>query len=159
MFFFLKWSFAAVNPPYVPSACSPASWICNTDILLISLPALENVTSLSSSCGPFCPVHRRIGGDLICVRNIMHGLSDFPCDTVFNGLRGHAFKVHQQRCKNQCRQYAFIVRVVLNGISCQRRLWTLCRWKYSRRFWMYNGSLCSLKVPVPTIFSPKFVPP
>ncbi len=48
---------------------------------------------------------------------IMHGLLDFPCDAVFaaptrTGLLGHAFKVHQQRCKILRRQHAFSVRVV-----------------------------------------------
>ncbi len=49
-------------------------------------------------------VRRRICGELICMYKIMHGLLDFPCDSVFAaptriGLRGHIFKIHQQRCK------------------------------------------------------------
>ncbi len=39
-------------------------------------------------------VGRRIRSDLTCIYNIMHGLLDFPCDTVFAtptsiGLRGY----------------------------------------------------------------------
>ncbi len=48
---------------------------------------------------------------------IMHGLLDFPCDTVFaaptpTGLRGFTFKIHQQWYKTRRRQHAFSVRVV-----------------------------------------------
>ncbi len=47
----------------------------------------------------------------------MHGLLDFPCDAVFAAptrirLRGHTFKIYQQRCKTRRRQHAFSVRVV-----------------------------------------------
>ncbi len=46
----------------------------------------------------------------------MHGLLDFPRDAVFAapthiGLRGHTFKIHQQRCKTRRHQHAFSVRV------------------------------------------------
>ncbi len=65
----------------------------------------------------FSLIRRRIRGDLICMYKIMHGLLDFPCDAVFAartriGLRGHTFKIHQQRCKTRRRQHAFSVRVV-----------------------------------------------
>ncbi len=65
----------------------------------------------------FSLVRRRIHGDLICRSKILHGLLGFPCDAVFAapnliGLRGHTFKVHQQRRKTRRRQYAFSVRVV-----------------------------------------------
>ncbi len=48
---------------------------------------------------------------------IMHGLLDFPCDADFAaptriGLRGHALKIQQQRCKTRRRQHALSVRVV-----------------------------------------------
>ncbi len=65
----------------------------------------------------FSLVRRRIRGDLICMYKIMHGLLDFPCNAVFaastcTGLRGHTFKIHQQRCKTRRRQHVFSVRVV-----------------------------------------------
>ncbi len=65
----------------------------------------------------FSLVRRRICGKLICMCNILHGLLDFPCDTAFAaptrfGIRGHAFKIHQQRCKTRRRHHAFSVRVV-----------------------------------------------
>ncbi len=69
----------------------------------------------------FSLVRRRIRGDLICMYRIMHGLLDFPCETVFAaptriGLRSHTFKIHQQRCKTRRRQHAFSVRVVWNKL-------------------------------------------
>ncbi len=65
----------------------------------------------------FSLIRRRIRGDLICMYKIMHGLLNFPCDTVFAaptriGLRGHTLKIHQQRFKTRRRQHAFSVRVV-----------------------------------------------
>ncbi len=65
----------------------------------------------------FSLARRRIRGDLICMYKKMHGLLDFPRDAVFAaptriGLRGHAFKIHQQWCKTRRRQHAFSVRVV-----------------------------------------------
>ncbi len=65
----------------------------------------------------FSLIRRKSCGDLICMYKIMHGLLDFPCDAVFAapthiGLRGHALKIHQQRCKTRRRQHAFRVRVV-----------------------------------------------
>ncbi len=46
---------------------------------------------------------------------ITHGLLEFPIASTFvyptrQGLRGHAFKFHQQRCCTCCRQFAFIIR-------------------------------------------------
>ncbi len=63
----------------------------------------------------FSLVRRRIRSDLLY--KITHGLLDFPCDAVFTaptriGLRGHTFKIRQQRCKNRRRQYVFGIRVV-----------------------------------------------
>ncbi len=65
----------------------------------------------------FSLVRRGIHDDLICMYKIMHGLLDFPCDAVFAaptriGLRGHTFKINQQRCKTRRSQHAFSVRVV-----------------------------------------------
>ncbi len=65
----------------------------------------------------FSLIRRRIRGDLICMHKIMQGLLDVPCDAVFAaptriGLRGHTFKIHQQRCKTRRRQHALSVRVV-----------------------------------------------
>ncbi len=53
-------------------------------------------------------VRRRIRVDLICMYKMMHDLVDSPCDAVFVaptriGLRGHAFKIHQQRFKTRRR--------------------------------------------------------
>ncbi len=65
-----------------------------------------------------CPlVRRRIRCGLIYMYNIMHGFLNFPCDTFFAAptriwLRGHTFKIHQQRCKTRRRQHAFSGRVV-----------------------------------------------
>ncbi len=74
-------------------------------------------TALLQRLQLFSLVRRRIRGDLICMCKIMHGLLDFLCDAVFAaptriGLRGHTFKIHQQRCKTRRRQHAFSVRVV-----------------------------------------------
>ncbi len=65
----------------------------------------------------FSRVRRRIRGGFICMCKMMHRLLGFPCDAVFAsptriGLRGHTFKIHQQRCKTHRRQHAFSVRVV-----------------------------------------------
>ncbi len=38
---------------------------------------------------------------------ITHGLLEFR-----KGLRGHAYKFHQQRCCTRCRQNAFTIRAV-----------------------------------------------
>ncbi len=48
---------------------------------------------------------------------MMHGLLDFARDAIFAvptriGLRGHTFKIHQQRCKTRRRSHVFSVRVV-----------------------------------------------
>ncbi len=48
---------------------------------------------------------------------ITHGLLEFPMETTFvyptrQGLRGHAFKFHLQRCCTRRRQFAFTIRVV-----------------------------------------------
>ncbi len=64
----------------------------------------------------FSLVRRKFRGDLIWMHKIMHGLLNFPDDTAFAastrlGLKGHAFKIHQQRCKTHCRQQVFSVRV------------------------------------------------
>ncbi len=46
---------------------------------------------------------------------ITHGLLEFPMASTFvnptrQGLRGHAFKFHQQRCCKRRRQFAFTIR-------------------------------------------------
>ncbi len=48
---------------------------------------------------------------------ITHGLLEFPMASTFvipphQGLRGHAFKFHQQRCCTRRRQFAFTIRAV-----------------------------------------------
>ncbi len=65
----------------------------------------------------FSLTHRRIRGDLISMFKITHGLLKFPMASTFvyptrQGLRGHAFKFHQQRCCTRRRQFAFTIRVV-----------------------------------------------
>ncbi len=101
-----------------------------------SLPGLPGARKCSKICDEVCKgaaplpydtalqrlrlfslIRRRLRGDLICMYKIMHGLLDFPCDAVFAattriGLRGHTFKIHQQRCKTRRRQHAFSVQVV-----------------------------------------------
>ncbi len=72
--------------------------------------ALQRLQLFSLAC-------RRIRNDLICMYEIMHGLLDFLYDVVFAaptriGLRGHTFKIHQQRCKTRRHQHAFSVRVL-----------------------------------------------
>ncbi len=121
-----------IFPPLVQSAFSPASWICNKIILPLSLSGFSGARKCPKTRGEvykgvpyetalqrlqlFSLVRRRIRFDLICMHKIMHDLLDFPCDAVFVatriGLRGHTFKVHQQRCKTRRRQNALSVRVV-----------------------------------------------
>ncbi len=48
---------------------------------------------------------------------ITHGLLEFPMASTFahptcKGLRGHAYKFHQQRCCTRRRQLAFTIRAV-----------------------------------------------
>ncbi len=48
---------------------------------------------------------------------ITEGLLEFPMAPTFahpprKGLRGHAYKFHQQRCCTLCRQFAFKIRTV-----------------------------------------------
>ncbi len=54
----------------------------------------------------------RIRGDLITIFKSIHGLLEFPMASTFahpthKGLRGHAYKFHQQRCCARRRQFAF----------------------------------------------------
>ncbi len=65
----------------------------------------------------FSLTHRRIRGDLIAMFKITHGLLEFPMASTFvyptrQGLRGHTFKFHQQRCCSRRRQFAFTIRAV-----------------------------------------------
>ncbi len=65
----------------------------------------------------FSITHRRIHGDLIGMFRITHGLLEFPMAFVFahptrKGLRGHAYKLHPQRCCTRRRQFAFTIRAV-----------------------------------------------
>ncbi len=62
----------------------------------------------------FSLVRRRIHGGPIYMYKIEHDLLDFPWDVVFAapasyGLRGHGFKVHQQRYNTRLRQQEEIV--------------------------------------------------
>ncbi len=48
---------------------------------------------------------------------ITHGLLEFPMESTFThptrkGLRGHAYKFHQQRCCTRRRQFDFSIRAV-----------------------------------------------
>ncbi len=65
----------------------------------------------------FSLLHRRILGDLIAMFKITYGLLENPMVSTFvyptrQGLRGHAFNFHQQRCCTRRRQYAFTIRAV-----------------------------------------------
>ncbi len=65
----------------------------------------------------FSLTHRRIRRDIIAMFKITHGLLDFTKASTFanptrKGLRGHAYKFHQQRCCTRRRQFAFTIRVV-----------------------------------------------
>ncbi len=65
----------------------------------------------------FSLTHQRIRGDLIAMFRITHGLLEFPVASTFahptrKGLRGHAYKFHQQRCCTCRRQFAFTIRTV-----------------------------------------------
>ncbi len=65
----------------------------------------------------FSLTHRRIRGDLIAMFKFTHRLLEFPMASTFvyptcQGLRGHAFKFHQQRCCTRRRQFTFIIRAV-----------------------------------------------
>ncbi len=131
MLFYLKRSFAALTPsiflplykafirPHLEYAIQASSLILSRDC-----QELESVQKLAvkfvkglrhvpyktalQRLQLFPLVRRRIRGDLICMYKIMHGLLDFPSDAVFAapsrvGLRGHTFKIHQQRCKTRRR--------------------------------------------------------
>ncbi len=61
--------------------------------------------------------HRRICGGLIVMFKITHGLLKFPMASAFahqtrQGLRGHAYKFHHQRCCTDCRQFTCTIRAV-----------------------------------------------
>ncbi len=65
----------------------------------------------------FSLARRRIRGDLKAMFKITHGLLEFPMATTFvyptrQGLRGHVFKFHQQRCCTRRRHFAFTIRAV-----------------------------------------------
>ncbi len=65
----------------------------------------------------FSLAHRRIRGNLTAMFKITHGLLGFPMASTFahptrKGLRGHAYKFHQQRCCSHRRQLAFTIRAV-----------------------------------------------
>ncbi len=65
----------------------------------------------------FSLTHRRIRGGLVSMFKITHGLLEFLMGSTFThetrkGLRGHAYKVHQQRCCTCRRQFAFTIRAV-----------------------------------------------
>ncbi len=139
-FFYLKRSFAALTPsiflplykafirPHLEYAIQASSPILSRDC-----QALESVQKLAvkfvkglrhvpyetglQRLQLFSLVRRILCGDLIYMYKTLHDLLDFPCDAVFaaptrTGLRGHALKIHQQRCKTRRRQHAFSVRVV-----------------------------------------------
>ncbi len=66
----------------------------------------------------FFLTHRRIRGDLISMFKITHGLLKFHMEStctrpIRKGLRGHAYKFHQQRCCARRRHYVFTIRAVL----------------------------------------------
>ncbi len=124
MLFYLKRSFAALTPSFLPLykaffrphleyAIQASSPILSRDYL-----ALESVQKLAAKFVKglrhvpyetalqrlqlFSLIRRRIRGYLICMYKIMHGLLNFLCDAVFaaptrTGLRGHTLKIHQQR--------------------------------------------------------------
>ncbi len=61
--------------------------------------------------------HRRIRGHLLVMFKITHSLLEFPIASTFvypthQGLRGHAFKFHKQRCCTRRRKFAFTIRAV-----------------------------------------------
>ncbi len=97
---------------YLQSVYSPASWLCNTRtpfILSRDSQALECVQKFVKGLRHvpyeaalqrvrlFSLVRRRIRGDLIYMYKII-----FAAPTHL-GLRGHTFKIHQQRCKTRRR--------------------------------------------------------
>ncbi len=109
------------NPHYFPSLVqsvySPASWICNTSILPLSLPGLPALESVQKLAVKFvrglrhvpydAQLRRKIGGDLKCICKIMHGLLEL-------GLRGRVFKIYQQRSNTRRSQHA--------EVNCQKGL-------------------------------------
>ncbi len=63
----------------------------------------------------FSLFQRRIRGHLMSMFRIIHGLLEFPMESIFihptrTGLRVHAHKFFQQRCFTSRRQHAFSVR-------------------------------------------------
>ncbi len=140
MMFYLKQSFAALTPSiflplykifirshfeYAIQATHPI--LCRDAISLEKVQKLA-LKFVKGRCHVPCVAaliqlrlfsltHRRIRGDLITMFKITHGLLEFPMESTFvyptrQGLRGHAFKFHQQRCCMRRRQFAFIIRAV-----------------------------------------------
>ncbi len=126
MLFYLKRSFAALTPsiflPLYETFIRPhleyAIQVTHS-ILCRDAEALEKVQKLAlklvkglrhvpyeaalKQLRLFSLTHRRIRGELKAMIRIMHGLLEFPMASTFvyptrQGLRGHAFKFHQQRC-------------------------------------------------------------
>ncbi len=140
MLFYLKRSFAALAPniflPLYKTFIRPHlkySIQATHPILCRDADALEKVQKLAltfvkglqyvpyevtlKQLRLFSLTHRRIGGDLIAMFKITHGLLEFPMASTFphpthKGLRGHAYKFHQQRCCTRRRQFAFAIRAV-----------------------------------------------
>ncbi len=95
----------------------------------------------------FSLVRRRIRGNRICMYKIMHGLLDFPCDTVIaapthTGLRDHTFKIHQQRCKTRRRRSSDPVLKQTTRGDCERFI----------RGSIQAATGCMVAVPLPRSF-------
>ncbi len=140
MLFYLKRSFAALTPsiflPLYKTFIRPHleySIQATHPILCRDAEALETVQKLAlkfvkglrhvpydaalKKLRIFSLTHRRIRGELIAMFNITHDLLKFPMASTFvypthQGLRGHAFKFHQQRCCTRRPQFAFTIRAV-----------------------------------------------
>ncbi len=133
MLFYLKRSFAALIPSiflqlhktfirrHLEHAIQPTHPILRRDakaLEKVQKPALKFVKGFRhvpceapvKQCCLFSLTHRRIRGDLIAMTKITHGHPEFPMASTFvypthQGLRDHAFKLHQQRCYTRCRCY------------------------------------------------------
>ncbi len=139
MLFYLKRSFAVLTrgiflPMFKNIILSPLDYAIQAThpILCRDAEALEKVQKLAlgfvkglrhvpyeaalKQLRLFSITHRRIR-DLISMFKITHGLLEFPMASTFvyptrQGLRGHAFKFHQQRCCMRRRQFTFTIRAV-----------------------------------------------
>ncbi len=94
--------------------------VVSEEALLVDIPRRRGIGKGAEARSEVCErawtrltTHRRIRGDPISTR----GLLDSPMESIFihpirTLLRGHTYKLHQQRCYTRRRQHAFSVRAI-----------------------------------------------